>query len=57
MEKRFREMQGRHSSSGARRREMAVLGDGLGRDVMGMGRLGSGARSWDLRDFPLVMFS
>ena len=27
---------------------------GFGRDVMGVDRLGSGARSWDLRAFPLV---
>ena len=26
-------------------------GDGLGRDFMGVGRLGSGARSWDMCAF------
>ena len=31
------------------------MGDGSGRDIMGVGRLGSGARSWDLHAFPLVI--
>ena len=33
------------------------MGDGVGRDVSGVGRLGSEARSWDLRAFSLVMLS
>ena len=66
MEKSFCETQGRHSSRGAPRREIArrsaeltLVVDkcvyGVGRNVMGVGRLGRGARSWDLRAFPLVM--
>ena len=27
----------------------------MGRNVSGVGRLGSGARSWDMRAFPLVV--
>ena len=30
------------------------MGDGVGLDVSGVGRLGIGGHSWDLRTFPLV---
>ena len=30
---------------------------GVGRNVVGVGRLGSGARSWDLHAFYLVLLS
>ena len=33
------------------------VGDGVGSDVSGMGRLGSGARSWDLHAFNLFLLS
>ena len=33
------------------------MADGVGLDVSGVDRLGSGAPSWYQRDFPLVIFS
>ena len=33
------------------------MGDGVGSDVSGVDRLGSGACSWAMRAFPLVLFS
>ena len=64
----FREMQGKHSSSGARQHEMAqrtrgvyiVWGYVVGReggDVSGVDRLWIIVRSWAMRAFPLVLLS
>ena len=34
---------------------IGYVGDGVGCDISGVGRLGSGARSWDLCTFTLVV--
>ena len=33
------------------------MGDGVGSNVSGVGRLGIRAHSWDLRNFPLIVLS